>query len=336
MDSPATVVLPSLAAFLLTYYLTRLWIRVARERGLVGRDINKHKEVYVAEAGGFPVVLGISTSILLYILLRGALGASIDFAMAGAFATLANMLIAALLGFADDVLGWKKGIPRWAKVALTFPLALPFVALALLGTLGSGLSHFIPLPPDVAHYVYALILVPAGVVGATNAINMLAGFNGLEAGMSALILLFFAIYALLHGNVFAATLSLVAVFALSAFLFFNWYPAKVFPGDTLTYAMGAYIAAMAILGNAEILGVILFIPYFLELALKLRSRLELGKWAENFGVPQPDGTLRPRYPKIYSFTHVFQRIPGITEERLVLYILGVETLIGIAALFLLC
>ena len=332
MDSPLSIVLPPIAAFLLTYYLTRLWIRVARERGLVGRDINKPREVYVAEAGGFPVVLGIATSLLLYILLRGALGASIDFAMAGAFATLTNMLIAALLGFADDVLGWKKGIPRWAKVVLTFPLALPFVALALLGTIGSGLSHVLPLSPELAHYVYALILVPVGVVGATNAINMLAGFNGLEAGMSAVILLSFAVYAVIHGNVFAATLSLVAVFALCAFLIFNWYPAKVFPGDTLTYAMGAYIAAVAILGSMEFLGVLLFIPYFIELILKLRSRLELGRWAENFGIPQPDGTLRPRYAKIYSFTHIWQRIPGMTEERLVLYILGLEALLGVVGI----
>ncbi len=47
--------------------------------------------------------------------------------------------------------------------------------------------------------------------------------------------------------------------ALLAFLWFNWYPAKVFPGDTLTYSVGALVACIAILGDMEKIAVILFI-----------------------------------------------------------------------------
>ncbi len=336
---PITVLfalLPPLTAFLATYIVVYLWIRVAESRGIVGRDMNKREERMVAEAGGFSVVFGIVLGLFVYILLKGFFGAPADPRYISAFAVSSALLFAGFIGFVDDVLGWKKGIPQYVKPLLTIPIAIPFVSLALLfPEMGRGLSRFIPLDPATAHLVYALVLVPIGVVGASNAINMLAGFNGLEAGMSATILFFFALHSFLHGNLYIALFSVIGIAALLAFLRFNWYPARVFPGDTLTYAMGAYIAALAILGDMEILGVVLFIPYFIELILKIRSRLELGTWAENFGIPQPDGTISPRYPKVYSITHILQRIPGMTEQKLVLYILFFEVLLGMFALLFL-
>lgn len=329
-------VLPLLAAFFSTYLTTRLWIQVAESKGIVGRDMNKYDERYVAEAGGVSVVFGVVLGLFTYILLHGLLGGSADIPYIHAFALSSALLFAGFVGFVDDILDWKRGIPQSLKPVLTLPIALPFVSLALLFPgMGRGLSRFLPLDPDVAHYVYALLLVPAGVVGASNAVNMLAGFNGLEAGMSAVILSFFALHSLTRGSLHISLFSLIGVAALLAFLRFNWYPARVFPGDTLTYAMGAYIAALAILGDMEVLGIILFIPYFLELALKIRSRLELGAWAENFGVPRPDGTLRPRYPKLYSVTHILQRIPNMTEKKLVCCLLILEVLLGAAGLALL-
>lgn len=328
-------VLSTLAAFLSTYVVVRLWIRVAESKGIVGRDINKYGERYVAEAGGFSVVFGIVLGLFIYIFLKGFFGAPADPRYVRAFALSSALLFAGFIGFVDDILDWKKGIPQSLKPILTVPIALPFVSLALLfPDMGIGLSQFFPLDPAVAHYVYAFLLVPIGVVGASNAINMLAGFNGLEAGMSAVILSFFALYSFINGNLYISLFCVIGITALLAFLRFNWYPARVFPGDTLTYAMGAYIAALAIIGDMELLGVILFIPYFLELALKIRSRLELGKWAENFGVPQPDGTLIPRYPKLYSVTHILQRFPNMTEKKLVYSLLIFEALLGIAGVLL--
>jgi len=334
VSASALAILPVCASFVTSYAITKLWIRVASSRGLVGKDMNKRGKILVAEAGGFSVAIGISIGLLFYILLKGLFGTAADFRMVEAFAVVSITLLASFLGFVDDVLGWKRGLPQWVKPLLSVPIAMPFVSLALLYSLGNGLSRYIPVPPSLAHYVYSFILVPVGVIGATNAINMLAGFNGLEAGMSLIILLFFALHALVHGSLWITLFCAVGVAALLAFLLFNWYPARVFPGDTLTYAMGAYIAAMAILGSMELFGVVLFIPYFIELVLKLRSRLELGTWAENFGVPRDDGTLAPRYKKVYSLTHVLQRIPGMTEKKLVLTLLLIETALGFVAFYL--
>ena len=81
--------------------------------------------------------------------------------------------------------------------------------------------------------------------------------------------------------------------------FFNKCPARVFPGDILTYSVGALIACMAILGNFERIAVFVFIPYILETILKVRGGLP-----QSFGKPQKDNSLKPLYNKIYGLTHL--------------------------------
>jgi len=80
------------------------------------------------------------------------------------------------------------------------------------------------------------------------------------------------------------------------FYIFNKYPAKVFPGDVLTYSVGAIIAITAILGNIEKIAVFFFIPYIIEVVLKSRGRLKKASFAE----VQEDGSLKNRYNKFYG------------------------------------
>ncbi|MBU4491391.1 MAG: hypothetical protein KKD69_02900 [Euryarchaeota archaeon] len=61
----------------------------------------------------------------------------------------------------------------------------------------------------------------------------------------------------------AAVIAVTTISALIALLYFNKYPAKVFPGDTLTYPVGAIVAIVAILGNMEKSAVILFSLYYI-------------------------------------------------------------------------
>jgi UDP-N-acetylglucosamine--dolichyl-phosphate N-acetylglucosaminephosphotransferase len=118
------------------------------------------------------------------------------------------------------------------------------------------------------------------------------------------------------------------VVCLFAFLFYNFYPARVFPGDVLTYPVGGMIAIMAILGDFEQVAVFFFIPYILEVFLKLRGRLV----KQSFGKPNKDGSLGLRYDKIYGLEHLAIRILnkiGIkaTEKRVVYLIWSFQILI---------
>ncbi len=309
-----------LVAFFTGFFLLRLWIPAAKRFGLVGGDINKPGKPEVAEAGGFAVVLAISLGLFTYLFLKAFWGT--DTHLAEVYATISALLLAGFVGFVDDILGWKRGLPQWFKPLLTTFIALPFATLALLNPSLNVFSAW-----GIPSWLFAFVFVPVGIVGASNAINMLAGYNGLEAGLSLTILGFLGLKAWVLGELWVSYMAFIGVAALLVFLYYNWYPAKVFPGDTLTYAMGAYIGAVTILGKMEFFGVALFALYFLELILKARSRFK----AENFGVPDENGVLHPRYDKIYSVTHVFLRLPNMTERRLVISILLLQLLIGAVA-----
>jgi len=123
--------------------------------------------------------------------------------------------------------------------------------------------------------LFPLVVVPLAIIGASNGFNMLAGFNGLEAGMGILILSILGWLSYIRDYTVAAVLSFCMVGALLAFLIFNWHPARIFPGDTLTYPVGTLIAVVAILGNIEKFALILFIPIFHQLLGILERRVKV-------------------------------------------------------------
>ena len=170
-------------------------------------------------------------------------------------ATITTILFIALIGIIDDLLGWKIGLRQYQKPILTIIAALPIMVinaghtemlLPLIGAVDFGI-------------IYPLIIIPIGIVGASNGFNMLAGYNGLEAGMGIIILSIMSFIAWQNNLGWVSILALCMVFSLLAFLIYNKYPAKIFPGNSLTYAAGALIAIVAVLGNMEKIALILFI-----------------------------------------------------------------------------
>ncbi len=319
--------IPLLISFFTTYYLVKKWIPVAKEFGLVGKDMHKLDKREVAESGGIWVIIGITFGLLFYVFLKKYI-LNTETHLVEILSIIIIALLSGLLGFIDDLLGWKKGLKPWQKPLFTLPIALPLVVikagytkitLPFIGTIDLGL-------------LYPLVLVPVGIMGAANGFNMIAGYNGLEALMG--IVLFFFLFLKFYELKYywLAYISLIIIFSLLAFFYFNKYPAKVFPGDSLTYSIGALYASLVILGNIEKYGVLLFSLYFLELLLFIRGLLN-GVYKENFGKVQPDGSLIEPYDKIYSVTHlairILRKIKGkVYEWEVVYFIVGLQILIG--------
>jgi len=146
-----------------------------------------------------------------------------------------------------------------------------------------------------------ILFIPIGILGATTTFNFLAGYNGLEASQGIIVLSALAYVTYVTGNSWLSVVALCMVAALFAFYIFNKYPAKIFPGDTLTYSVGALIAGMAILGNIEKIAVFFFIPYIIEFILKvIRGRYK----KYSFGKPNQDGSLEMPYEKVYGLEHL--------------------------------
>jgi len=114
--------------------------------------------------------------------------------------------------------------------------------------------------------------VPLGITGAANAVNILAGFNGLEVGMGMVAVGSLAVIAYLIGQTTALIILMAALGALVATLHYNWYPARILVGDVGTLSIGAVIACAVIVGNYETAGVIIIIPYVVDFLIKARNR----------------------------------------------------------------
>jgi len=309
-------------SFFSTLFLTKVWIKVAKKFKLVGKDMNKYPKVEVPEGGGVAFILGATFAVLVYIFIKTFyLGSTSNIVE---ILSITNViLLAGFLGFVDDILGWKAGLQQWQKPLLTIPIAIPLMVI----NAGSS-SMLIPFLGNVnLGILYPLLIVPIGVVGAANGFNMLAGLNGLEASMGAIILSTLGLVAYSNGALWLATIAFSAVFSLLGFLIFNRYPAKVFPGNSLTYAVGALIACIAILGSMEKVAVFLFMPYFVELIIKAKNKFK----TECFGIPQKNGSLKP--PKrIGSLTHICLKFVK-TEKEVVYLLLVVEATLAFIALF---
>ena len=305
-----------LMSFLVVSLLTPYWIRKATKAGLTGKDIHKFNQREVAEMGGIILILGFLSSILTYIAIRIFVyhtNTQITFLLA----ILTAILIAGMIGIIDDILGWKIGLRQWQKPVLTLLVAAPIMAV----NAGTRVMSFPFIGSIDLGIIYPLIIIPGFILVGTNGFNMLAGYNGLEAGQGIIILSTLSYFSYLNGSPWLAAVGLCMVAALFGFLIYNYYPARVFPGDTLTYTVGALAAAIVIFANLEKIFLILFVPYILEFFLKLRGKFK----KESFAQIREDGTLIPRYHKIYGLENlmvlVMNKFKIKTTERKVVYAL---------------
>lgn len=319
-------------SFIVTFSIVPLLIPRLRARGLVGIDMNKIEKPKVPELGGIFIVMGFSAGVMASIFMHTYLN-MLQLNLTMLLAAFATILIIAFIGLIDDLIGWKIGLKQWQHALLPIFAALPLMAIEinnapmhipLLGQMPSIV--FLPFFGGVTFgLIYSLILVPIGITGASNAANMLAGLNGLEAGLISLILATMLSVSFITGKYEAFVIALALLGSFLAFLRYNWFPARVFGGDTLTLMGGAGIASVAIIGDMEKLGVFLMGLYFIELILKARTRFR----AESFGIPQKDGTLKAP-EQIGSLTHVVMRCGRFTERQVVLILLSAQMLICIA------
>ncbi len=324
------MIISVLVSFLLTIIVLPKWIKICRKVGLLWEDMNKFGHPKnVASSGGVVVVMAFVLGVLTYVALK-------TFVFGGTiraleiFALLSVILILGIVGMVDDLLGWKNnGLSVRIRLLLATAASIPLVVI------NAG-THLMILPfigPINFGILYPLVLIPLGVVGASTTYNFLAGFNGLESGQGILILSFLSFVAYITGSPWLAVVGLCMVASLIGFYYFNKVPAKVFPGDILTYSIGALIAGMAILGNFEKIAFVVFIPYIFEVILKLRGGLK----KHSFGVPDKNENLSLPYDKIYGLEHLVISILdkfGRATEKKVTYLIHAFQIIFILIAFM--
>jgi UDP-N-acetylglucosamine--dolichyl-phosphate N-acetylglucosaminephosphotransferase len=187
-----------------------------------------------------------------------------------AYGTLTSII---LLGILDDSFDM-----RW-RHKFFIPA---FAALPMLGlySVNFGITHVVvPLPlraylgelVDLGALYYAYMA--AICIFCPNSINILAGINGIEVGQSLVIALLITLNDVLYllptvpqphpaaeSHLFSIYLLLPLIGVSLALLQHNWFPARVFVGDTYCYFAGMVFAVVGILGHFSKTLLLLFVP----------------------------------------------------------------------------
>jgi len=214
-------------------------------------------------------------------------------------------LVFGIIGYVDDYEKVKHhhntGLTAPQKFLLQLSASIAFVVLLrYMGFLTpnlyipfAGVELILPWP---VYMVFAAFVMVATV----NAVNITDGVDGLAAGVTIPVALFYVAVAAWFGytelGVFAAALS----GGLAAFLIYNFHPAKVFMGDTGSLFLGGAVCGMAfaldiplvipvigIIYVAEVLSDIIQVTYFklthgkrIFRMAPLHHHLEMSGWSE--------------------------------------------------------
>lgn len=256
----------STTAFAITMALTPLWLRVLTRYRLGKQIRTTNAPVYAQlhrQKEGTPTMGGLLVWVTVGIaaLLFWLLGQPFNFLSRGqTFLPLGAMLVAALIGFGDDLLGIFRIGPNGGGLKMRHRLLL-YTLIAVAGAwwftvkLDWDLFHI----PFVGDFNIGLWYIPIFIfiiVATAFSANEADGLDGLAGGTLLIAFAAYTVIAFVDGRFDLAAFTVAIIGALLAFLWFNVYPAKFFMGDTGVMPLGVTLGIIAMLTNSA-----LFLPF---------------------------------------------------------------------------
>ena len=310
-----------LISFIISFILFPAMIIRLKKAGIVGKNMNSARQEEVAEMGGLVIIAGFGAGIFTVIAAKTFFNILPSIDLISVLVALSSISIVVLIGIFDDLVS----MPQQVKAFMPVFAALPLIVIEE----GSSFMKF-PFLGDVNFgLLYTLVIIPLEVTIAANAVNMLAGFNGLEVGMGVIAIGVLAMIAYLVGKMTVLVILLAALGALLAALHYNWFPAKVLVGDVGTLSIGAIIAVAVIMGNFEIAGLILLIPYIIDFLIKAKNHFPY-----SFGTFRDGKLYCPESGPVGLCQLIMKLFGGISERNLVLVLMSVEAVFGVAAILI--
>jgi phospho-N-acetylmuramoyl-pentapeptide-transferase len=271
------LLLTILAAFLIVVFLAPICIPFLR-RLKFGQSIREDGPQSHQKKQGTPTMGGIVIVVAILIPALKFATSSIEI-----FLLLLITLGYGLIGFLDDFIKiyYKRNLGLTAKQKLLAQLVLALIFYYFLMQNGHSTELMVPgtqLSFELGWLYFPFMLLM--IVGASNAVNLTDGVDGLVSGIAAVAFGAFALVAWYRSEIDISLFSAAVVGAVLGFLVYNAHPARVFMGDTGSLALGGAIAGIAILTKTELLLVIIggvFVIEALSVMLQVVSFKTRGK-----------------------------------------------------------
>lgn len=260
-----TLITALFTAFIIAIIISPFFIPFLRKLKF-GQSIRDEGPSWHQVKSGTPTMGGL-VILLSIIISTVAIGLIFDVINVDTYLLLFVLIGYGLIGFLDDFIKvvLKRNLGLTSKQKLLGQLLIAIIFFIVLkqtnyettvGIPGTNISFNLGW-----FYVVFLIFM---LVGASNAVNLTDGLDGLLSGTAAIAFGTYAVLAYNMGLYEVSIFSITVVGAVLGFLVFNAHPAKVFMGDTGSLALGGAIAAIAILTKLELLLVLIGGVFVLE------------------------------------------------------------------------
>lgn len=224
-------------------------------------------------------------------------------------------IVIVLLGIVDDIK------PLSVKVKLLFQTIAAIIVVA-----GGITIDFIniPLTDNIIEFGnFSYIITVLWIVGITNALNLIDGLDGLATGVASISLASIFVMALIMGNTEIMTITLIILAASLGFLVYNFYPAKIFLGDSGSLYLGFILATISILGFKNVAFVSFIFPIAI-LAVPIFDTL--------FAIVRRFRKRKRITSADRGHMHHCLLAMGFSHRKTVLIIYGISALFGVVAI----
>ncbi|MBM7551705.1 glycosyltransferase family 4 protein [Thalassobacillus pellis] len=163
------------------------------------------------------------------------------------------------------------------------------------------------------------------IIGITNAINLIDGLDGLATGVSTIALTSITVMAFIDGRMAVILICISIIGSNIGFLFHNFYPAKIYMGDTGSLFLGYSVAVLSMLGLFKSLTFFSFVIPILVLAIPIFDTL--------FSILRRLINKKPVLEADNQHIHYQLIASGFSHRTTVLIIYAFSALFGVLAVF---
>jgi len=296
-------------AFIVSYILTPYMARVGKKQNMM--DMPGHRKIHeeaIPNLGGIVIFFGFLLSLLFVIQIEGQVKA-----------LLIGGVIILLLGVVDDIANLS---PKHKFIIQMIPALIVIIYNSDL--INSFIVNQLKSLDLLGYLLYPILIF--WIVGITNSINLIDGLDGLACGVSLIALVAFLILGLRQNLETLSLISIALAGSILAFLRFNFYPAKMFLGDSGSTFAGFMLASVGALwvlnsGNAFFI----LIP-IIVLALPIFDTL--------FAIWRRYRSHHPIFQADKGHLHHRLLARGIAHKNVVFILWGISAICSVIALIL--
>ncbi len=229
-----------LTGLIISFFLTPLIRKTLIDRGFVDKpDARKIHTRAIPRLGGVAIYVGFTVALLLAYFRYPKLFDDKETNLEGLL--IASTFIV-IVGVVDDI----KNIRPWLK--LIFQIIAAGI-LVLFDFNVEAISN--PFGPNIELGILNYPLTILWVIGVINAINLVDGLDGLASGVALIVSMTIFLIGLFLGKTYVALLSFGLTGSILGFLRHNFYPAKIFMGDSGSMFIGLVIAALGLMSSQK-------------------------------------------------------------------------------------